>query len=450
MSSINMAQRQGRRPRRLRTRRAVVPFIAASLVLAGCGGNGDTASSGSSGEPADAKIELTVWAGRKYYIPPDEFKSFMAEHPNIVVKWDVKDNDDTIQQLQRMKDANQQLPDVVQDPSLMVEAYNNAGLIIPIDEQVERWKKEDPTSYDKILPSAWDETKIDGKLLGMSITANFDVLYYNSPWAKEAGVTPPINTFDDLFAAAQKLKAARPDKAALSVQALAGEGATAFINFMIGSGVPFKGATPDLKSPQGLYVLDWFKRAQSEGLLPKEALAWGEAESRGAFVSGDGGLMVDGFTTAGDFADVKGFDYPTSWSNTLLPEATGTGGFKGTRTASARTWMITSGSKHPYEASLLLRYIADTPQLVGQATHGGVPPRQTEALNDPALVKAWPFFTEEIKQAFINATPRPTAANTAEVVTVLEQLFGELVKGSDQSPQQLADKYQPQLDALNS
>jgi ABC-type glycerol-3-phosphate transport system substrate-binding protein len=442
MSRI-MLRRRVPEPQKLRATGFFAVLMALMLVLAGCGGD-------ESQPSADGKIELTVWASRSYYVPPDEFKSFMADHPNIVVKWDVKDSDDILQQMQRMKDAGQKLPDVIQEESQLVQAFLQSGLIIPLDEQLERWKTEDADLYDKILPQTWDETRIDGKATGMSITANFDVLYYNSQWVKDAGVTLPAKTYDELFADAEKMKAVHPDKAAFAVQALAGEGVTTLLNFMIGSGVPFTGATPDLQSPQAQYVIDWFKRAQAAGLLPKEAISWGEAETRGAFVAGDGGLLVDGFTTAGDFNEVGGFEYPENWSNALLPAATGTGGFTGSSPASARTWMISSGTEHPYEASLILRYIADTPNLVGQATHGGVPMRQTEALNDPALLEAWPFFTEELKQAFINGTPRPAALNSGEVEDVLEQMFGEIVTGTDQSAKQLADKYQPQLDALAS
>ena len=249
----------------------------------------------------------------------------MSEHPNIVIKWDVKDSDDIMQQMQRMQSANQKLPDVIQDEVQLARAYHDAGLVMPIDDQMKKWQQEDAASYDLVLPSAWEEARIDGQTLGMSITANFDVLYYNTEWAKQAGVQFPVRTYDDLFAAAQKLKAARPDKFPFSIQALAGEGVTALLNMFVGAGVPFDGATPDLKSPQAQYILDWFKRARDEGLIPPDAISWGEAESRGVFVSGDAALLIDGFTTAGDFADVGGFDYGTSWSNTLLPAETGKG-----------------------------------------------------------------------------------------------------------------------------
>ena len=231
MSRISL-QRRAAGPQKLRATGFFAVLMALMLVLAGCGG-------GESQESADGKIELTVWSSRSYYVPPDEFKSFMADHPNITVKFDVKDSDDSLQQMQRMKDAGQKLPDVVQEEAQLVPAFMQSGLIIPIDEQLERWKTEDAELFTKILPETWDETRIDGKATGMSITANFDVLYYNSQWVKDAGVALPAKTYDELFADAEKMKAVHPDKAAFAVQALAGEGVTTLLNFMIGSGVPF-------------------------------------------------------------------------------------------------------------------------------------------------------------------------------------------------------------------
>ncbi|MQA80096.1 MAG: extracellular solute-binding protein [Streptosporangiales bacterium] len=158
------------RPAGKRQGLGVVALIAVlTLLVAGCGGGG--------GGEDDGKITLTVWGSRTYYIPPDHFKSFMAEHPNITVKFDVMDKDDILQQLLRMKDAGQAMPDVIQDDVFLMEAYAQSDLIQPIDEYVTRWKKEDAAGYKKMLPIVWDEAKIDGKTMGMSSAANFDLYY---------------------------------------------------------------------------------------------------------------------------------------------------------------------------------------------------------------------------------------------------------------------------------
>ncbi|MQA80095.1 MAG: extracellular solute-binding protein [Streptosporangiales bacterium] len=264
---------------------------------------------------------------------------------------------------------------------------------------------------------------------------------------EKAGIELPFKTLEDVYDAALKLKKSSPDSVPMSVQAKAGEGITSLKTTMAAAGVPFDGAKPDLQSPAAQYVLDWYKRFQAEGLLPEEAISWGEAEARGAFIRGQAGFILDGLNTAADFGEVPGFDYDKKWATTLMPTDTGSG-TTGARISSARSWAITTGTEHPYEASLLLRYIADSKNLVDSVLEGAVPPRNTEALEDPRLNKFMPFFTDDLKTAFKESEPVPAALNAGEVEDVLEQLFGEIVTGTDLSAKQLADKYQPKLDSV--
>jgi multiple sugar transport system substrate-binding protein len=444
------------------TIRLAALLVVLALVVAACGGaeepaegadNGGTESGGAaaggdaSGEVTDENIELTVWASRDYYVPPDEFASFEEEYPNITINWDVQADDDILQQLQRMKAAGQKMPDVIHDDVFMMEAYVAAGLLRPIDDVLARWEEEEPDLYNSILPITWEETTFDGQPYGMSIGANYDILYYSVPLFESAGVEAPFEDWEQVLDALQAVKDANPDSVPLTVQALQGEGVTMLKNFMSSVGVPFDGAVPDLQSDAAMYVLDWLIRAQEAELLPPEAISWGESEARGAFIRGDAAVIFDGITTAGDFAEVEDFDYETAWNTTPLPTNSGTG-LEGQTVTSSRTWAITSDTEYPYEASLVLRYIAETDNLIEPLANGSVPMRQTEALNDPRLTEYLPFFDEELREAYLDAGSVPSGLNGGEVEAVLEQLFGEIVVGTDMTPQELADKYQPELDAL--
>jgi hypothetical protein len=95
----------------------------------------------------------------------------------------------------------------------------------------------------------------------------------------------------------------------------------------------------------------------------------------------------------------------------------------------------------------VLRYIAETANLLGQAGNGGVPMRQTEAINSPELVEIWPFFNEDLKAAYLGSSPTPAGSNAGEVEGILEQMFGEIVVGTDKTCEDLAAEYQPQLDS---
>ncbi len=428
-------------------------LLAIGMILAACGS--DTATDDTSSDDPDAtsaggdgdQIDLLVWVTRDYYIPPDQFASFEAENPNVNVEFDVQSNDDILQQFLRMRDAGQALPDVLgAEDSFLIENYVEAGLLAPHDPIAAAWQEENPDQYDLLLPLVWDETAIDGAKWGASITANFDVLYYNVEWFEEAGVSVPFESLDGVLDAMRAMKASRPDSIPLTVQAQAGQGVTTLKTMLAAAGAPFDGPVPDLTSEGGLYTINWFLQAANEGLLPPEAIAWGEDESRGAFVSSDAGLILDGFTTASDFNEAEAFDYPDQWNLTPVPLSRSGGGADGVALSAARTWAVVDGTEHPDEAALVLRYIAETNNLLEAAANGSVPMRQTEAINSPELLDIWPFFNDDLKQAYLNSTPTPAGPSAGEVEGILEQMFGEIVIGTDKSAEDLAEQYQPLLD----
>ena len=408
--------------------------------------DGGTATTAGGGDEMDP-VEILIWVTRPYYIPPDDFASFTAEHPNITVTYDVQSNDDILQQLLLRKDAGQPLPDVLgAEDSFLIESFVTAGLLPSHDPIAATWAEEDPDQYNLLLPLVWDETALDGVKYGASITANFDVLYYNQEWFDEANVSVPFESLDGVLDAMRAMKATRPDDIPFTVQAKAGDGVTTLKTMLAAAGTPFDGAVPDLGSEGGLYTINWFLQAVEEELLPADAIAWGEDESRGAFVSTAAGLILDGFTTTGDFAEFEGFDYPDQWNLTPVPLSQSGGGDDGVALSAARTWAVIEGSEHPYEAALVLRYIAETPNLIDAAGNGSVPMRQTEAIDDPALQAIWPFFNDALKEAYLGSSPTPAGLNAGDVEGILEQMFGEIVVGTDKTAEELAAEYQPQLD----
>jgi ABC-type glycerol-3-phosphate transport system substrate-binding protein len=417
--------------------RVLAPVAALGMLLAGCTGGGDSGGDENT---------LTVWGSRSYYLTDVNIAAWEKLHPDIKLKTEIVDTDDILERMLRAADAGQPLPDIIQDDIFLLQAYVDAGLVIPIDDYVTQFEADDPDAFADILPIVWEEPTRDGKIYGASPTANFDLLYYNKAWFEEAGITTPFATYEDMFDAAEKLKATRPDSIPFAVQALAGEGTTAFKTVLIGTGTPFDGATPDLHDSGAQYTIDFFQRLQAEGLLPSEAIAWGEAESRGAFVNG-AGMIIDGFTTAGDFNDIGNFNFDSEWGNTLMPIDDGQGD-TGSRPTSSRMWSISTGAKNPDAAFEFLQFLSSPDYLVDQVEAGGAPVRNIAVYDDPRVTAYWPFLTDEVKQGYLDSTGIPSALNAGDVEGVLEQLWGEIVTGTDQTPEELADKYQPLLDAL--
>ncbi|MDH4308797.1 MAG: extracellular solute-binding protein, partial [Acidimicrobiia bacterium] len=269
---------------------ALLAIIA--MTVAACGGSGSedtTAPEGGGGETATTaaeggessggegggeQVELHAFVSRDYYWPPDAWEGFMAANPNIKVTAQTESNDDILQQLQRMQDAGQKLPDIIQDDTFLMEAYQNAGLLLDMTEQKDQWESEDPDTYNEILPIAWEENTFADGIWGVSLTANFDVIYYNIAMCEAAGVDcSSIDSLDGFLEAMRAVKASQPDVIPLTVQALPTTGVTTLKTFFSAAGAPFDGAVPDMQSEGGLYTIQWFLDASNEGLLPPQAIS---------------------------------------------------------------------------------------------------------------------------------------------------------------------------------
>ena len=411
------------------------------LIVAACGTDSDTTTTAGAGggdgngDPVTIELILT----RPYYIPEGFVEAMLDEH-NIELIVDVQTNDDILQQLQTRVDAGQPLPDLLgAEDSFLMPAFAESGLVGDHAAFQAEFEAEDPDLYNLLGDLVWSET--DG--IGASITANFDAFYYNVEWVEEAGVTVPFESYDDVLAAMRALKVTRPDSIPLTVQAKAGDGVTTLKTMLAGTGTPFTGAVPDLTSAGGMYTCQWWVDAATEDLTPPDAVAWGEDESRAAFTSGNAGLILDGFTTAGDFNEIPDFDYPAQWSLTPPPAK---GGPDGVILAAARTWGIITGTDHPKEAGLVIRAVAETKWLVGQADQGGVPARNSEFIDSAEALEIWPFFNEDLKAAYNGALPQPAGENAGEVEAILEQFFGEIVSGVSSDCDELTTRYQAELD----
>jgi len=439
--SSHWAEMSARKPRSVMAVAAV-----AAVILAGCAGGAGTSENTETGESADDKVVVTAWVSRSWSNAADGWAAFMEANPNIEVQTEIIDTDDILQRMQRAQDAGQPLPDIIQDDTFMLEAYLAAGLVAPIDDYVADYEATDPDAFAKVLPIVFSEPSIDGQVYGVANAANMDVLYYNVPWLEEACVELPIDTYDEMLEAITAMKASRPSGIPLSVQALAGDGVTTFKTVMIGTGTPFEGSTPDLFSDGAQYTIDFFQKVEAAGGLPPEAIAWGEAEARGGFISG-GGLIIDGFTTAGDFIAVDGFDFGEDWAQTLMPTATESG-LEGSRPTSSRAWSITTGSANPDAAWEVIKYTTTTEFLIPQVLQGGVPPRNSEAIAAPEVAEFWPFFTAEVMEGYLASVSGPMSLDAGDVEGILELLWGDIVTGADMTPQELAEKYQPLLDEL--
>jgi multiple sugar transport system substrate-binding protein len=429
---------------------AVITLVV-SLGLSACGGGGGGGETQDTAE-ADGPIELTMWVAREQYLPTEQFMaSWKEKHPNITIKAELQSDDALFTQLQRMMQAKQPLPDLVQLDSFYAPPMVENGIAIDMTPYIDRWRDEDAALLEKQAPGMF--YKLDDKVVGMITTGTMDVVYYRADWLKEAGMTAPFASWDDVLDALRAIKQKHPDIIPWSMIGTRGEGVNYLITQMKSSGVEFEGATPQLDSDAGRYVINFYQTLVREGLTSKEVLGWGENEARGAWIGGQAAMMFDGIRSSNDIGDAisEGLNikYPEDWNTVLPPLATTKGSTPvGEYSTQGRSFQITSTSKHPYEASLVLRHMVETDQALEAAKSGAIY-FQNDVLDDPSFGEAYPYVTKDEIEAFKSGSTQPASSRFFAIVEVLEQMVQDIINNPDAPTEELAKKWQAELDTAS-
>ncbi|MDF5751576.1 extracellular solute-binding protein [Spongiactinospora sp. TRM90649] len=195
----------------MRTRIAGALGLAAVLALAGCGsgtdqsGGGGDAGKASSGGAVTLKMVAADYgdgpgadnAGDKFW--KSVVDQFQAANPNIKVEVQVINWNDIDKQVATMV-QNGQVPDILQTGDY--SGFVKDGLLHKVDEIVS------PNVQQDLLTKFADFGKVDGTAYGLPFVSSARALYYNTELFDKAGITEPPKTWDELKAAAEKLKSA--------------------------------------------------------------------------------------------------------------------------------------------------------------------------------------------------------------------------------------------------
>lgn len=421
-------------------------FVAAALlglVVAACGGN-EAADPDAGAGDGEGIVELTVWIGRETTVPPDQFESFSEDYPGVRVNYEIVDWGDAFQQLARMRDAGQKMPDVVQVDGFFVPAMFEAGMVLDIAEYRDLWKEEDPESFGHLADVVWEHGVWDGVQVGMADIASLDQMFYRPDWFDEDGLEIP-ETQDELLDLMRALKEKRPDKIPFSYFAARGSGANFFITHLNAAGVEFDGSIPQLQSEAGEYVIDFYQTAVREGLTSADVVAWGSDEARGAYIGGNAAMTIESIGIVEELRPIEDMVCNEQYALFDLPTSRSGGGQDGRIVSTAKNWVITTDTAHPYEASLVLRYLMDTEQALGIALVGEIP-RHSEVFEDGEFQESFECFLPHL-ETFMNSAPFSVDTNFFAVEGLLELVIQDIAQNPNEDPAVLAGRWQAELDA---
>jgi len=160
-------------------------------------------------------------------------------------------------------------------------------------------------------------------------------------------------------------------------------------------------------------------------------------------VAGDFFFIEEGLNGGGGFM-LDDFQYGEDWLTASIPVHEESGGvFMGV----PRGWSMAVDTANPYEASLALRYLSE-PEIAAERyfdLESGVV-QSLPVLEGKQMAEAQPFFTAELLEIFSSLEAQiPPVTNSEVLVNMVEELT---VTGTDESPEEVAARYQPMFDEL--
>jgi trehalose/maltose transport system substrate-binding protein len=416
-------------------RKWLIALMALMLVLAACGGDGDTSETTGDGDTTETTeassggedITLRVFAGNvgdELQATQEVADAFMAENPNITVEI-------------------VSTPDFVEDRLgvylQLFEAQSSEGDVFQIDviwpgdlaehfvDLNEYGGAEEVADH---FPAIVENNTVDGKLVAIPWFTDAGLLYYRTDLLEKYDLDPP-ETWDELEAAATTIQdgeraAGNQDFWGYVWQGNAYEGLTCDALEWVASAGGGSIIEPDgvitINNQAAIDIVD-----QAAGwvdtISPPGVTAYGEEDARGVWQAGNAAFMRNwpyaySLGNADDSAVAGVFDVSP------LPGATA-----GQSAATLGGWQlaVSAYSDHPEEAAKLAFFMASADEQKRRAIEYSLNPTIESLYSDEEVLAAAPFFGS-LFDVFTNAVARPSTA-TAPNYSDVSSLFFTAVHG---------------------
>jgi multiple sugar transport system substrate-binding protein len=267
----------------------VVGALLASIVLglAGCGGGGDQARSGST--------TITFWNGFTAADRPvveEIVANFNASRDDYQVEMTVQPWDVFYQKLLPAYGAGEG-PTIAGFNALQYPGYASKGVLEPLDDFIAEWP-----DAAAISRPALDSSMVDGTHYGVPMSYASTMLYYNKELFAAAGVTEPPATLDELADLAVRLTrydAATPTNSVYGLALPDHAGVSTWTTFMQANGggvVSDDGSAPILGSSASVGTITrWTDLVRDQHISPV-GLSGVDADS--LFAAGKAAMYING------------------------------------------------------------------------------------------------------------------------------------------------------------
>ncbi len=308
------------------------------------------------------------------------------------------------------------------------EFIGSLDAVLPLDELAQKPGFPDLV-LDDYVPAALDTYgKYNGKLIGLPIIADVELLVYNKKMFETAGIKEPPKTWDEVTALGKKLTIdtngdGRIDQYGFGLMGgRSAQAAGTFTNlyYAFGGTVGYfdQNMKPQFDSPAGQQALSLMAK-DLKAIAPPDCNTWDHPEMINAFSQGQvamglvwpGGASASVDPTKSKVYNDVGFSLSPNNSSLLGGWAMG----------------ISRYSKHPEATYLFISWLTHPDTQVKYALAGGTPAR-VSTLNNLELVKKYPWFPT-IGENLAVAKPFSKLPESEEIIGYMVEEANDAVSG---------------------
>ncbi len=282
-------------------------------LFAACGGenaatgtsasNSSAASGSSQAKPFDGtKINFigfgAMWTN-EIVANLDEFK----EKTGITVNFQQLANDQLSNKIAVSSAAGGADLDVIAfRPLQETLLFTNNGWVEPLDNYISQSPDFDINDF---FASAKDVCAVDGKMYGIPLMTEREIVYYNKKMFADAGITSVPKTMEELMEAAKKLN--NPDKgiAGIAIRGKASDAVTQFSGFLRAFGGDFiVDGKAAINTPEAIKAFQFYGDIlKNYGPAGVANMGWTETQS--LFTQGKAAMRIDADSQYGFALDPK-------------------------------------------------------------------------------------------------------------------------------------------------
>ncbi|NIK62406.1 sugar ABC transporter substrate-binding protein [Kribbella shirazensis] len=323
-------------------------------------------------------------------------------------------------------------PDVLLMIPDQIPQYVTSGSLEPVDDVIEPEK-------DKFLPAAIPGLTVEGKVYGAPIYHTVTTTMYNKTVLAKAGISKPPATWDEIKAAAPKLKAAGFSTLDYS----ASPEATLNLNFYPllwqagGKVFADDGKSVTFNQAPGLEALTFLKSLWDQGAIPKTALTAGNVVADSPF--GKGQVAMAMTSVPADVATVT-----KTWGAANIELGAPLTGQKQVGFGLPGGLVVNAASENVDGAKKFLSFMVQSAQLDALSKASGFYSPRSDAKSestDPHAAK----FRDALQYA-IPGEPNPSAR---QIMSFLSTEIQAVLTGKKQPQQALDDAAKQANDLLS-